>query len=64
MEYEWGQKVEVYKNHVWVKGIVSYVEKDSPSAAVVVKGDIHASIYTPNHIRPLPDTAAHLDAKP
>lgn len=59
-EYEWGQKVEVNKNKVWVKGVISYTEKDSSSAAVIVKGEIHASIYPPERIRPLPDdTAAH-----
>ena len=63
-EYEWGQKVEVNKNKVWVKGIISYTEKDSSSAAVIVKGEIHASIYPPERIRPLPDDTAHLDAKP
>ena len=60
VEYEWGQKVEVNKNKVWVKGIISCTEKDSSFAAVIVKGEIHASIYPPERIRPLPDdTAAH-----
>ena len=61
-EYEWGQKVEVYKNDVWVKGVISYTEKDSSYAAIVAKGDMHASMYPPDRIRPLPDdTAAHAD---
>ena len=64
VEYEWGQKVEVYKDKVWVKGVISYTEKDSSSAAVIVKGEIHASIYPPERIRPIPDDTAHLDAKP
>ena len=59
VEYEWGQKVEVYKNNGWVKGVISYTEKDSSYAAIVAKGDMHASIYPPDRIRPLPDTAAH-----
>ena len=63
-EYGWGQKVEVYKDRAWVKGIISYTEKDSSSAAVIVKGEIHASIYPPERIRPIPDDTAHLDAKP
>ena len=57
-EYEWGQKVEVNKNKVWVKGIISYAEKDSSSAAVIVKGEIHTSIYPPERIRHLPDDTA------
>ena len=64
VEYEWGQKVEVHKNNGWVKGVISYTEKDSSYAAIIAKGDMHASIYPPDRIRPLPDTASHLDAKP
>ena len=61
VEYEWGQKVEVYKDKAWVKGIISYTEKDSSYAAIVAKGDMHASIYPPDRIRPMPDTPANAD---
>ena len=67
VEYEWGQKVEVCVggNGVWRKGI--FVKNKcctSQPFIVAVQGYDDTMCVNANGIRPLPDTAAHLDAKP
>ena len=62
-EYEWGQKVEVFKRGEWDKGL--YIGCVPISQLHRVYTDKHGDgLFSYAEIRPLPDTAAHLDAKP
>ena len=62
-EYEWGQKVEVLKRGEWDKGI--YIGCVPISQLHRVYTDKHGDgLFSYAEIRPLTDTAAHLDAKP
>ena len=68
VEYEWGQKVEVFQNGEWRKAM--FIEPyyspsfDGAGATVMPLGKLTAVNYPPDRMRPLTDTAAHLDAKP
>lgn len=64
-EYEWGQKVEVYEDDLWHKAL--YLRKsDDLSDHLCSRKDqtLRIAYYPEENIRPLTDTAAHLDAKP
>ena len=62
-EYEWGQKVEALKRGEWNKGV--YIGYVPISQLHHVYTDKHGNgLFAYAEIRPLPDTAAHLDAKP
>lgn len=58
-EYEWGQKVEVFRDGCWLQGL--YVGKANPYAHhVLMATQVKASVHDVKNIRPLPDdTAAH-----
>ena len=65
VEYEWGQKVEVYEDDLWHKAL--YLRKsDDLSDHLCSRKDqtLRIAYYPEENIRPLTDTAAHLDAKP
>lgn len=58
-EYEWGDKVEVFRDGCWLQGL--YVGKANPYAHhVLMATQVKASVHDVKNIRPLPDdTAAH-----
>lgn len=57
--YEWGQKVEVFRDGCWLQGL--YVGKANPYAHhVLMATQVKASVHDVKNIRPLPDdTATH-----
>ena len=62
-EYEWGQKVEVFKRGERDKGL--YIGCVPISQLHRVYTDKHGDgLFAYTEIRPLPDDTAHLDAKP
>lgn len=59
VEYEWGQKVEVYEDDLWHKAL--YLRKsDDLSDHLCSRKDqtLRIAYYPEESIRPLPDTAA------
>ena len=65
VEYEWGQKVEVLWNGRWKNGIfVEYDERTPRPMTVLIFGHGDTDCVKSDEIRHLPDSAAHLDAKP
>ena len=64
VEYEWGQKVEAKFNSAWEVAIYIGRAAKNKDIIAVLKDDGIFRQFRENEIRPLPDTAAHLDAKP
>ena len=63
VEYEWGQKVRVLRKGREIDGL--YVGKAQDGEHhILLATQLLASVHGEKAIRPLTDTAAHLDAKP
>jgi len=58
VQYEWGDKVEVYTDGRWEKAIFNYA-CEIDGVCVMPKTSVGLRWVKPDRIRPLPDSAAH-----